>query len=563
MARFIILAFCCFFSVNLCAQSKKGRRDSADIYINQNDFKKALKYSNEAYIRYKNEDNVAKMVLVAKRQAFIYFKLGDSEKATQILYDALRLAERENDMKSQAIVLREMGNLLNNRIDRKTALKRFHAGLKIARKIQNDSLEGDFMQGLFLVHVNELTDSTEYFLSRANAFKFALKTLSGDYYAYNNSFIYHYQKGDLAAAARDGDSMISIAHRMNSKLGLTDALSNRSAVYYDQKDFASAKKLYDQLFLLEKDTVSFDTGDRYYTYSGILYGLGRYKEAYDYAEKAMDLMGDTYGEEVNSSIRDVETRYQVEKETEKRQRDLQVFYIVAAVFALTLILLYFFYQNSKLKQRNKLIEIETETSQRLLSTTLDARETERKEIAAVLHDSISALLSSAGLQLTAFSAQQGNNEEIAKTRKILKEAHDKVRDLSHELVPTLLVKFGLAYALEDLCEKFSTPNLEFSYKDDGSVKRYDEALETKVYFVTSELLNNVIKHSGATKANLSLKANGEINVKIEDNGKGFDTTKPDGFGLTQIKARVASMKGKVAISSKPGLGTTIEIVIPT
>ncbi|WP_290844146.1 sensor histidine kinase [Flavobacterium sp.] len=521
-----------------------------------------MKYSNEAYLKYKRENNVPKLILVAKRQSLIYFKLGDSEKATEILYDALKLTERENDEKSQAIVLREMGDLLYRRVDYKTAMKRYHAGLKIARKIKNDSLEGDFMQGLFNVHADKLTDSTEYFLSRANAFKFALKTHAGNYSAYNNSFIYHYQKGDLKTAAKDADSMVAEAKKLNSKLGLTGALGNRAGVYYDQKDFASAKKLYDEMFLLQKDTISTEMGEFYYTYSGILYGLGRYKEAYDYAEKSIDLMGDTYGEEVNSSIRDVETLYLVEKETEKRQRDLQVFYIVGAVFALTLILLYFFYQNSKLKQKNKLIEIETETSQKLLSTTLDAREIERKEIAAVLHDNVSALLSSAGLQLTAFSAQQGDNEEIAKTRKILREAHDKVRDLSHELVPTLLVKFGLAYALEDLCEKFSTPELEFRFSHDASAKRYDEDLETRIYFITSELLNNAIKHSGATKAELSLKSEKELSIKVADNGKGFDTSKPDGFGLTQIRARVASMNGKVNVSSKIGSGTSIEITIP-
>jgi signal transduction histidine kinase len=76
---------------------------------------------------------------------------------------------------------------------------------------------------------------------------------------------------------------------------------------------------------------------------------------------------------------------------------------------------------------------------------------ERKKIAVFLHDNISALLSSAGLHLNVHTMKnKTQSEEITKTIAILGEAHDKVRDLSHELLPSLLVRFGLFYALKDL-----------------------------------------------------------------------------------------------------------------
>jgi signal transduction histidine kinase len=72
------------------------------------------------------------------------------------------------------------------------------------------------------------------------------------------------------------------------------------------------------------------------------------------------------------------------------------------------------------------------------------------------------LLSSAGLHLNAFtSTHKTDADEITKTKSILKEAHDQIRDLSHELMPTLLSRFGLFYALEDLCEKNSNSVLQF------------------------------------------------------------------------------------------------------
>ena len=136
------------------------------------------------------------------------------------------------------------------------------------------------------------------------------------------------------------------------------------------------------------------------------------------------------------------------------------------------------------------------------------------------------MLSSAGLHLNAFTSQNHTNaEEIIKTKAILEQAHDQIRDLSHELMPTLLARFGLFYALEDLCEKNSNSVIQFNYTIVVPTKtRYNEDFEMKMYFIIMELLNNIIKHSRATQANLTIQENNKsLQIKIEDNGKGFDT----------------------------------------
>ena len=116
-----------------------------------------------------------------------------------------------------------------------------------------------------------------------------------------------------------------------------------------------------------------------------------------------------------------------------------------------------------------------------------------------------------------------------KTKYILEDAHHKVRDLSHELMPSLLVRFGLLFALDDLCEKNSNSKIKFEFLNTIDTQtRFDEALEMKIYFIISELLNNILKHSKANLAKLETTLeNNQLSIKIKDNGKGFDALKEE------------------------------------
>lgn len=240
-----------------------------------------------------------------------------------------------------------------------------------------------------------------------------------------------------------------------------------------------------------------------------------------------------------------------------------------SLFVISIILFYFFYQNTKLKQKNRLKDIQGKIQQNIINASIDGQESERKKIALFLHDNISALLSSAGMHLNVFSTQnEPISEEILKTKFILEEAHDKVRDLSHELLPTLLVRFGLFYALEDLCEKNSNSTLLFEYQCTiPSKTRYHEKFEMRIYFIISELLNNIIKHSEANIASVSLTIENDsyLIVNVNDNGKGYKTNKfhiIEGFGLNQIRARIKNLKGEITVKSIIDMGTSIKIEVP-
>ncbi|WP_244279195.1 sensor histidine kinase [Flavobacterium saccharophilum] len=249
-------------------------------------------------------------------------------------------------------------------------------------------------------------------------------------------------------------------------------------------------------------------------------------------------------------------------------RNKKVVSLFIILIVILFFLFYFFYQNNQLKQKIKRKDIKQRILLNVINAGIDNQEVERKKIASFLHDNVNSLLSSAGLHLNVFTTQNNiNSEEIQKTKAILAEVHDLLRDISHDLVPALLVRFGLLYALEDLCERNSNSSIVFEFSSTiPTEKRYVEKFEMKLYFIVSELFSNIIKHSEAEKTTISLiEKNNRLVIVIHDNGKGFTTKKTkdaEGFGLNRIRARIKKFKGSFTIDSKPNEGTKIRIKIP-
>lgn len=334
-----------------------------------------------------------------------------------------------------------------------------------------------------------------------------------------------------------------------------------------------------------KESHKSDLSFSHQEYSKFLLKIGDYKKAYQHLElynkinaelnyeeklKNLNIAGinleiDEYKREIDN----IETKYKSKEQLllEKQSKNKKISIVIISVLLLIIIVLYFLFQNIRLKQKNKITEIRSQIQERIINASINGQEIERKKIALFLHDNISALLSSAGLHLSVITKNQVDSEEIKKTKAILNQAHEQVRDLSHELLPSLLTRFGLFYALNDFCEKITNSSIHFKYSCKVSPQtRYHEEFEMKMYFIITELLNNIIKHSQANKAKLSLKEkDNQLIISVSDNGKGFDINKYkiiEGFGLYQIKARINNNNGEFKIDSIIDSGTTIHIKVP-
>ena len=397
--------------------------------------------------------------------------------------------------------------------------------------------------------------------------------------AYNNLGVIAQNNENYDLAKARGRQALELKTRLNDVKGIAYSNVNLGNLYHYENDYKTAIGNYLAAFKqIESDTTRSLLYLKRIIYENLSVSydsIKDYENAYKYLHKSYQLKFKLTNEQLAENNAEVEARYNLaveerktEEEKSKALRAQFLFYGLAFVTLTFVILAFIFYKNYKLKEQNRLEQVHNNLQTRIINATIDAKEKERKSIAEILHDSVSALLSSANLHLQASKAQLNSHVplEITKAQEIVNEASVKIRDLSHELISSVLLKFGLAFAVHDLCEKYSNSEIQF-ISDDNGIKRYNQQFEIKIYNIIEELINNIMKHSGAKNASINLiERNGEkLLIQIIDDGKGFElkkARKKDGLGLSHIEARIKIMKGVFNINTKKGEGTSIFISVP-
>jgi signal transduction histidine kinase len=136
-------------------------------------------------------------------------------------------------------------------------------------------------------------------------------------------------------------------------------------------------------------------------------------------------------------------------------------------------------------------------------------------------------------------------------------------------MPESLLRFGLETALKDLCESVMTEPKYIDFQSFQIQPSLPLKTQLNVYRIVQELLNNAIRHSGASHIIIQCSQNQEtFFITVEDNGKGFEVdlnVRADvkGLGLANVKKRVDFMKGRLQVESVIGNGTTIHIELNT
>ncbi|WBX74171.1 tetratricopeptide repeat protein [Tenacibaculum pacificus] len=381
---------------------------------------------------------------------------------------------------------------------------------------------------------------------------------------------------------------INIQKKRNNKIKQASSLNNLASIYLSLNQFKKAKKTYLEAIELIKNNNSpiavKHKSTLYYNLAWAMRNLKDYK-AYDYQELSYDIEDNQREKEVRGIVEEItvkhkETLEQQKVDLVKEQRKLieakdnKTTFLFGALSLLVIIISCIITYNYKLRQKNLYLKqqrsiekLKSEAQTKILNATIDAKESERKLIAEILHDNVSALLSSANMHLSATKKQfKGNHPlEIEKTQAIILDASEKVRDLSHKLVSSILLKFGLEYAVKDMVEKYSNSQLRFDIST-KNIDRYKQDFEIKIYNMIQELANNILKHSKAKYAQIIIKQeNRELTIFVNDDGIGFSTKScniNNGIGLKQIAARIEMMKGTFSIKSEKNKGTKINIIVP-
>jgi signal transduction histidine kinase len=403
--------------------------------------------------------------------------------------------------------------------------------------------------------------------------------------AYTNMSGIYMNHNRYEKAKEFANKAIDIHKRQNNKVNQAAALGNLSSIFVLEKNYNKAKDIYFEALDLIRNIKTVKSmrvkEDLYFNLAFNLYKLKDYK-SYDFQSLSYRLKDSLREKEFREIITQINMKFDfdVKKKSLIREEERKRFRVAVGSLLIIFSLLGGLYYY-KLRQKNlglqliqtKLIQdqhiekIKSESQVRILNATIDGKESERKQIAETLHDSVSTLLSSANLHLRATQTKfhQNTPEEIDKTQKIIMEAAQVIRSLSHTLVSSVLLKFGLEYAIKDMANKYSNSQIEIE-TNLGVIGRYQQNFEIKTYNIIQEFLNNILKHSKAEKALINLEeVKGELRLKISDDGIGFDKTKiknKEGIGLNQIEARIQMMKGDFDVISSMNKGTIITVRLP-
>ena len=223
--------------------------------------------------------------------------------------------------------------------------------------------------------------------------------------------------------------------------------------------------------------------------------------------------------------------------------------------------------HSRLAEREEALE-------RFAEQMVEWQEHESRRLAGEIHDGISQRIVSLFFHLSAAAdAIPGEPdvaaEQVARAQELAAAALDETRSAIAGLRPPVLDDLGLAASLESLGRSF--PQLDV--RVEAVSCRIAEHVETAVYRTAQEALQNVVKHARARAVRVHMSVQGDqVLLEVRDDGQGLiaagrkrrtgESAGPTGFGLSGMRKRAELLGGKLELSSSPGRGTTVRLVVP-
>ena len=213
-------------------------------------------------------------------------------------------------------------------------------------------------------------------------------------------------------------------------------------------------------------------------------------------------------------------------------------------------------------------ELETKNSQLRDMTrhVIEIQETERRFLAAELHDDMGQALTGLKLVIEMAATQAGEEQRksLAQAKTMVSELSVRIRNLSLDLRPAMLDDFGLFAALEWLFERYTRQTKvhvahNFSFMNEN---RFPKPVETAAFRIIQESLTNAARYSGAALVTVEIVVSEGLQISISDLGQGFDPAmiKSRAYrstGISGMRERVLLLGGNFSVDSKPGAGTTV------
>ncbi|MFY7964277.1 MAG: tetratricopeptide repeat-containing sensor histidine kinase [Chitinophagaceae bacterium] len=540
------------------------------------------------YVVYKKLDSLNQIkglsirnkVEVITQLASVAIKIQKFDEAAKLSYEGVDLAEKNNLDTAHSFFYKIIGGVNYYLGKYPEAIKHFKRSAAIAKQKNILYLEVMNYQNLGGVFIDsKLHDSAKIYLlkaikmsaicgSKCTIARLLAFRLLGTLYE-NQKDYYNAEKLYITAEKE--------AQMTNDTTLICSFLIYRSDLLYKlgQKQNAIEKAS------LAVKLMKHQKGRNDHSYTAALHHLskkladcGRYKEAYELRIESSNYIAQNYRKEGLQQVNELEAKYktkEIEQErnlaqanalAESRKKELLLLILIVVLLIATLITALIFFYNKKNKADAKVKE-----QQAILTAIFETQEIERSRIAKDLHDGIVQDLTAIKMSIKSAYQIAPNNlhQELNTILSELDTATKEVREISYQMMPVTLKELGLVKALNELLNRsFVKNNIEFDLNYFGLEERLNENIETTVYRICQELINNTIKHSQATHVSLLLQIrNNTLLFTYEDNGIGFNSKQvKKGIGLNSLNTRIEMVQGSLEFDASETTGTTAYIRIP-
>lgn len=313
---------------------------------------------------------------------------------------------------------------------------------------------------------------------------------------------------------------------------------------------------------------------------------GDYQSALAYYKKYLTYYETRFDNDKMALGKELEIKYTTELREQKlamleeqvaHRMKLNLIYILLSVtiFIALVFLLFAYRQRSKtLKQQQRLHQMELDNIKQehkisLFSAMIDGQENERARISRDLHDGLGGLLSGIKIELSGgivLAATENTQKLIRNSLHRIDQAVDELRRISRNMMPEVLLHYGLEEALKEYCQSLKRSGVNitcqvFNYQNDLSKNK-----QVVVYRIAQELVNNAVKYAKSNHILVELRQEDDsLSLTVEDDGIGFDVQlarEEKSAGLQNIEARAVFLNGTLQIDSTPKTGTSTVLNCP-
>lgn len=520
-----------------------------------------------------------------------YRDMADFENAIKYCLEGKKIMESHSGKQALTEMNDALSALYEARPDHGKAIEYSNAAIKTARQLQNKTLLAQcLINGSMPMLATRQLETAYAWLEEARQIGVDSKDTRIESYAILNLADYYLKKEDFAKMRNTCLQSLAMQKNIGTEDGESPMLRGIALSYLLEKNYKEARNYTSQALTIDRRLnlareqaaalkllaqIEFASGNPLQGY--------RLSESSDsvtekiiqdiLSEKSANLEKKYETEKKEGRIKELETQQKIHQLSIRQKNTLNYVLIGSAFFLIALIILIRRNNLQKQKlQQQRINELETEKRLTATEAVLKGEEQERTRLARELHDGLGGMLS--GIKYS-FKTMQGNLimtpenvQAFERSMDMLDSSIKEMRRVAHNMMPEALVKFGLDAAIRDFCNDVTKSGaLQVTYISYGLENTtIDQTMAITIYRIVQELLNNAIKHASAQTAIVQLmRADGQLTVTVEDNGKGFDTKilqKQEGIGYNNIRSRIEFLKGQINIQSDTGKGTSVHIELP-